>query len=408
MDVKSKKEFDIIVWGATGFTGQLVSEYLFKKEKISLGLAGRDKDKLQGLKNRLISINGQNNHCEVIVAESFDLESLKRMARKGRVICNCVGPYLKHGMNIIKACISEGSHYCDLCGEIPWIKEVIDQFHHKAEEKKLKIVPSCGFDSIPSDLGVYLLQKEEIKKNKHPIVDVTFYLEKMRGGISGGSLSSMVSLIEYRREKRKKKNKVSLGPFVLYPENEPKGPLQPDSFRIEWDKVRKCWTGPFIMAAVNTRIVRRSNALLDFYYDKNFKYKEVSVFGGRIKAEKNRMTLGLLGFFLNFSWSRFLLRKYIFPSPGEGPSLETIENGYFKAKICSSSGDSSLSVEVEGRKDPGYGATAIMLGESALCLAEKFEQLSPQLGVVTPASGMGMVLIDQLNKNGVTFKVLDS
>ena len=398
---RMSRQFDIIVYGATGFTGELVCEYLTKKEGLRLGLAGRNKEKIESLKEKL-----KVKSVGIIIANTSDLQSLKKMASQTVVLCNCVGPYLTHGFNIIEACVSEGTHYTDLCGEVPWIRQVIQRFHHEAKEKKLKIVPSCGFDSIPSDLGVLLLQKESEKRGLESFSDIILYVEKSRGTLSGGTAAAIVGNFDFS-DNHKVQAKDSFGPYALYPEDIPKGPHHRDLKTVLYDKKREAWVGPFMMAGINTRVVRRTNALLNFPYSEDFKYEEVSVYSSKKKAQKFLFFGGLFVLGLKFSFTRKLVHKVFLPKQGDGPSFEQREKGSFKFRITPKDWSSDFYVTVEGFKDPGYGSTSIMIGEASLCLLKKPEETTPLFGVLTPASGMGMALIDQLNDNQVHFKIED-
>ena len=326
-----QREFDIIVYGATGFTGALVCEYLSKKEGLALGLGGRNKEKLEELRARLLKDEQSKkaNKIEVILGSTDDFESLKAMTKKTTVLCNCVGPYLANGFNIIEACLSEGAHYTDLCGEVPWIRQVVQKYHERAKEKELKIVPSCGFDSIPSDLGVFLLQKESEKRGLKAFQDIILYVERSKGTLSGGTAAAMVGNFEFA-QKFKREAKESFGPYALYPKEMEKGPSHRDLKEVLYDEKREKWVGPFLMAGINTRVVRRTNALLDFPYGKDFKYEEVTVYSSKKKAKKFLLFLGLFVLGLRFSLTRKLIHKAFLPSPGEGPSFEQREKGLFK------------------------------------------------------------------------------
>ncbi len=403
---RNGRSFDIIVYGATGFTGELVCEYLSKKSGLRLGLAGRNKEKLEKLKGKLENLKEQikTHSIGIVIADTNDLKSLNKMVSQTVVLCNCVGPYLAHGYNIIEACVTEGTHYTDLCGEVPWIRKVVQKFHHTAQEKKLKIVPACGFDSIPSDLGVWLLQKECKKRELKPFSDIVLYVEKSKGTLSGGTAAAIVGNFDFS-DNNKLLAKDSFGPYALYPEGTPKGPHHRDLKTILYDEKRERWIGPFMMAGINTRVVRRTNALLNFPYGEDFKYEEVSVYSSKKKARKFLLFGGLFVLGLKFSLTRKLVHKVFLPKQGDGPSFEQREKGSFKFRITPKDWNSDFYVSVEGFKDPGYGSTSIMLGEASLCLLKKSEETTPLFGVLTPASGMGMALIDQLNDNQIHFKI---
>ena len=271
--------------------------------------------------------------------------------------------------------------------------------------QKLKIVPACGFDSIPSDLGVWLLQKESEKRGIKPFSDIILYVEKSKGTLSGGTAAAIVGNFDFS-DNHKDLAKDSFGPYALYPEGTPKGPHHRDLKTILYDEKRERWIGPFMMAGINTRVVRRTNALLNFPYGEDFKYEEVSVYSSKKKAQKFLLFGGVFVLGLKFSLTRKLVHKAFLPKQGDGPSLEQREKGSFKFRITPKDWSSDFYVSVEGFKDPGYGSTSIMLGEASLCLLKKPEETTEVFGVLTPASGMGMALIDQLNDNQIHFKIV--
>ena len=250
------KEFDIIIWGATGFTGRLVAEYIFKNyssEKLNWAIAGRDKKKLINVRDKIADKN-----IPIIIADSFDEVSLTKMTQRTKVICSTVGPYSKYGSLLVKSCIKTNTHYCDLAGEAQWIRKIIDTYHQEAKNKKIRIVNSCGFDSIPSDIGVYFIHKNlpdvNIKLDK-----ISMRLSGFKGSLSGGTYASMNNIIT-EASKDRLIGKILTNPYGLNPEGQRSGPDKRDLNKVKYDEDSKSWIAPFMMAGINTKIVRRSNA----------------------------------------------------------------------------------------------------------------------------------------------------
>jgi short subunit dehydrogenase-like uncharacterized protein len=319
-------------------------------------------------------------------------------------VCTTVGPYARYGGLLAASCAEHGVHYCDLTGETHFIRRVIDHDHERAVATGARLVPCCGFDSIPSDLGVLMLHDHVAKQGK-ALARVGYRVVRMKGGASGGTLASVMGLLEEARDPAVRR--VLGDPYALNPAGAPRGRDRGDQNGVRRDPDTGRWTAPFVMAAVNTRIVRRSNALLDFAYGKDFRYDE-AVDTGRGAAGLGRavgMTLGIgVGLAaLSLPPTRALAARFL-PAPGEGPSREQRERGSFRVELhaTTTSGDRLLGV-VEGKLDPGYGSTAIMLGESARSLAQ--DDLPARGGVLTTASCMGMVLVERLRKAGMTFRV---
>jgi short subunit dehydrogenase-like uncharacterized protein len=411
--VKAGREFDVVLWGATGFTGELVAEYLLAEYGVGgdlrWALAGRNQSKLEALKGRLVERDAQAAGLSMVAADSHDLASLKAMASRTKVVCTTVGPYLAYGLDLVEACIDEGAHYCDLTGETPFIRKIIDRWHDKAEAAGVKIVNSCGFDSIPSDLGCLVVQEHAIASHGQPLDCVKYYLGKTRGGMSGGTVASMLGIVEQASDPELRR--VLLDAYALNPKGAARGPDKYDQQDVRWDEDINGWTGPFVMAGINTRIVRRSNALMDFRYGEQFRYNEVQSFpkGKKGKKMASRMRLGI-GLFLGLAAiapTRWLLKKTILPAPGDGPSREERENGCFYVTLVgkgsnAQGADVKVKGEVISDLDPGYAGTARMLAETAVCLA-KDENLPDASGILTPSVAMGMPLVDRLRAKGMTF-----
>lgn len=413
-NVGGSREIDILLWGATGFTGRLVAEYLVTRlstEPVSLALGGRNREKLEDVRRSLLSIEPKAAELPIIVADSRDLAALAPIVAKTRVVCTTVGPYARFGHELVEACVSRGTHYCDLTGEVQFIRAMIDQHHERAQKTGSRIVHCCGFDSIPSDLGTLMMNDAMVQDHGAQLTEVKLVLGPSRGGFSGGTVASMMNVVEQARTDHGIRRLVA-DPYALNPGSDREGPDGPDQMGARFDPRLECWTGPFIMASVNTRVVRRSNSLMGFPYGRNFRYSEVAGFGRGLSGRLAAMTMaGGLGIFLaaaSLGPTRTLLRKTVLPSPGEGPDREARDSGFFKLKLHAfaktANGSELRRVgKVEGTSDPGYGSTAKMVGESALCLA--LDALPVGGGILTPASAMGATLIERLRTTGMTFEV---
>ncbi len=401
-----KKNFDVIVWGSTGFTGKLVTEYLISKygvaQNLKWAIAGRNKEKLEQIKNEFSKPN-----LPFLVANANDLKSLEKMASQTKVLCTTVGPYAKYGTDLVEICIKNGTHYCDLAGEVQWIRKIIDRFHQKAQTKKIKIVNSCGFDSIPSDFGVYYIQKELSESNLTRAKRIEMRVSGIKGGISGGTYASLSNV---RKEASKNKSiyKTLMNPYGLNPVGKMDGPDKLDLKTILYDKCSDNWIAPFVMASINTKIVRRSNALTNFEYGKNFFYSEATLCGkgvfGKIKAYLISFPLLILAMAKPGSFFKKII-DLILPSPGEGPSKKSRESGFFNFRFYIDTENGKKRVaKVTGDMDPGYGSTSKMIAESAVCLAK--DSLPDFGGVLTPSVAMGNHLLNRLRKNaGLTFNL---
>lgn len=413
--MKKNFECDLIIMGGTSFTGRLVVKYLIKNygaknENFSWGIAGRDQKKIEKLKKSFMRIDSQANNIPLFIADSFHSKSLDNMTSSCKIVISTVGPYLKYGIPLIRSCVKNGTHYCDLTGEVPFIRESIDLFHEKAKKNKCRIIHSCGFDSIPSDLGVLLLQKKSLEKFNKVCDDVNLYVRSIKGGLSGGTISSMIKIVEYITSHPEKRS-ILKSPFSLNPMDNIKNNVkQPVLKSIRWDNAFKKWTCPFLMSGINTRVVHRTNAIAKFSYGDDFKYNEVSSFNkglsGFLKAFITLMTLVLLQFSIRSNLVLWILKKTFFPKPGEGPSKDQMQNGFFKLKIIGSINKiQKNSVTVLGDSDPGYSATAKMLAESAISILLNKNEIPKNHGVLTPASGIGLPLIKRLKGKGVLFKI---
>lgn len=404
-------EFDVVVWGATGFTGALVAEYLFgaygDDPDFRWALAARDETRLNHVKG---SLGAAAESVPTIIANSHDEESLDSMTQRTRVIISTVGPYAKHGSALVAACVRNGTHYCDLAGEAQWIQRMIDEHHDFAKESGTRIVHCCGFDSVPSDISVWFLQQEAKRRFGSYCRSITLLVKAMKGGASGGTLASMMNIISESRADRSVARALS-NPYTLNPPGEREGPERRDQRRAEFDPVAELWTAPFVMAGINTRVVRRSHALQGYPYGKNFRYHEAVIAGeglsGRAKA--NLLTAGIGAFVAaaSFDPTRGLLERFVLPEPGEGPDANAREKGYFNLRTYGELPDGSvIRGKTIGDRDPGYGSTSKMLSECAVCLAR--DPLQSDGGVLTPAVAMGGALLLRLTQNaGLSFEILD-
>jgi len=405
---------DLVLFGATGFTGQLVAEYLLRRygdTPLKLALAGRNPRKLERVRAELVSTHERAAELPLLVADSEDRAALDAIAKDTTALCTTVGPYAKYGAQVVAACVEAGTHYCDLTGEPQFIRRMIDAHHERAQETGAKIVHCCGFDSIPSDLGTMLVQQTAIARHGVPAREVKLAAGETSGGFSGGTLASMFHMME-EVERDRSVLKVLGHPYALNPEGERSGlPDGSDQKGMRYDEDLGMWTAPFIMAAINTRVVRRSHALQGFPWGRDFRYSEVMTTGtGASGALRAAAITGGLGAFTGLAAlkpTRRVLQKRL-PQPGEGPSEEARERGFFVVRLVGLGEDAdgagfTVRVTVRGDKDPGYGGTAIMLGESAMTLA--VDALEGGGGVLTPSTAMGDRLLERLRDASMSFEV---
>ncbi len=401
-----QREYDVIVWGATGFTGELVSEFMadhYGSGNLTWCLAGRNRSKLDELKDEIDA-----EDIDVLIADSHDMESLEALVQKGRVVLTTVGPYARYGSQLVAACARHGTHYCDLTGEVHWMREMIDTHQQAARESGARIVHTCGFDSIPSDLGVYFLQREMIKQHGVPAREVKYRTRAFKGGASGGTIDSMMAMMEMAKT-NPDIMRIMADPYALN-DNE-RGLDGPDSNQPFFDPDFSSWVAPFVMAAINTRVVRRSNELLGNMYGREFRYSEGTLTHsnplGALAAAGIAIGTSAMNTAVVFDPVRQFLQRFL-PKPGEGPSEDTIENGFFEIELVAkhpTDDAKDLRCLISGDKDPGYGSTAKMLAETAVCLAQ--DDLPVDGGFWTPASAMGDALLERLPANaGVTFELI--
>jgi short subunit dehydrogenase-like uncharacterized protein len=411
---QAQRRFDVVLFGATGFTGQLTAEYLAKAApSLRWALAGRSKEKLEAVRRSLAAVDGKLAALDLMVADAADPAALALVAKKARVVCTTVGPYLKYGRALAAACAEAGTHYCDLTGETTFVRASIDENHARAQATGARIVHCCGFDSIPSDLGTFMLAGE-YKVRGRQLARADFFVGPMRGAASGGTIASMLAIFEQAATDRSVR-RLAGDPYALLPDRkQDRGPDGGDQLGVRFEERLGEWTGPFVMAAINTRIVRRSNALLGFSYGRQFRYSEAMSLGrgprGLVRSSALTAGLGALVAAASTGLGRKLLGKLL-PAPGEGPDKAARDAGFFRVRILGEAeGEPAMRLvaRVEGKSDPGYGETAKMLGESALCLALDGAALPAAAGVLTPASAMGAPLLARLRAAGMVFSVSEA
>lgn len=405
------REFDVILWGATGFVGRLAAEDLATRyggSDIKWAIGGRNRQKLEALRNDLEAFGGASMaELPIVVADSREPDALLEIVKRTKVMCTTVGPYARYGSAMVEACATTGTHYCDLTGEAQWIRKMIDRYHDVAKRSGARIVNCCGYDSIPSDVGTYVMQKAAMEKFGKPASRARMVVVAAKGGFSGGTIASVLNVMEESADPEVRR--VMGNAWSLMPEGERKGPRVNDTEPMRNDKDADMWTAPFLMAPINAKIVRRTNALLAYKYGRDFMYEERMKAGRGIKGAvmATGITLGLGGFVgaVSIGPVRRLLAKTVLPKPGEGPSREAIESGYFISDVIGWVDGQTVRSRVKGQRDPGYGATATMLVESAICLARG--ELTSEGGILTPMSAMGDTLIDRLQAAGLEIGVVD-
>lgn len=407
---------DILLWGATGFVGRLVAGYLWTRYgqtgEIRFALGGNDQAALENVKRQLRT-DADETPLPLFVGDAFDDAFLNAMARKAKLIVSTVGPYAKYGDGLVAACAANGTDYCDLAGETQWMYRMINAHQDEAAKSGARIVHACGFDSIPSDMGVWFLQREAENRFGHPMSRVKLRVKTMRGGASGGTVASILNVIEESR-RDPEVARILKNPYALAPEGGRSGIRQPHVSTFEYDKDAGSWVAPFVMAAINTRVVHRSNALMRHRWGKAFQYDEAMLMGsglrGRLRAAAVASMLG--GFVLGaaFAPGRAILNKTILPQPGRGPSAEKREKGFYQMLLIGKDDTGNrLQVKVTGDRDPGYGSTCKMLGESAVCLFKDIAREETPGGFWTPSTAMGETLFDRLTANaGLTFAVTEA
>lgn len=410
---RREREFDVVLWGATGFTGRLVAAYLAERagsEALRWALAARNGERLVELREGLGPAAAA---VPLIVADSHDRASLAALAQRTRVVVTTVGPYALYGSELVAACVEAGTDYCDLAGEVQWMRRMIDAHQARAEATGARIVHCCGFDSIPSDLGVHFLQRAAREQFGEPCHRVGLRVRAARGGFSGGTVASMLNLIAEGRRDREVA-RILRNPYALNPPDSRDGPRQASHGRPSFDRDVDSWLAPFVMAAINTRVVHRTNALLGFPYGREFRYDEAILTGrglpGRTRAMAIAAGLGAFTVAAGIGPARAILRRTVLPAPGDGPDEAAREAGFFNLLLVGRvPPDQLLRARVTGDRDPGYGSTAKMIGETAICLASDAACDATAGGFWTPAAALGDALVARLQAHaGLTFTIVGS
>jgi short subunit dehydrogenase-like uncharacterized protein len=403
------RNLDLIVFGATGFTGRLVVEHLLSRYgvggEVAWAMAGRSLTKMHEVRRHI----GADDALPLLEADASDAASLGALVSQARAIVTTVGPYQQHGQALVTACAHAGTDYLDLCGEPLWMAQMIPHLQTPARASGARIVFSCGFDSIPFDLGVVFLQDEALRRFAAPLRQVHARVRVMKGGFSGGTMASALATIE-QLGREPELTQTLADPFALTPGF--RGPAQPAGEAAEYDPVARAWTAPFIMAPINTKNVHRTNALRGHPWGRDFIYDERMLCGdgaagqgrARAMARNARMQTALL----RFAPARALLRRFVLPKPGEGPSAHERDTGCYEVLFSGEASDGRrLQALVRGDRDPGYGSTSKMIAEAALCL---LDEVGPELapgGVWTPGAAMGLALVRRLQaRAGLQFSIV--
>ncbi len=404
-----RRRLDVVVFGATGFVGRLTAAHLaaHAPDGVRIGLAARSPAKLAAVRAGLGPVA---ESWPLLVADSADPTSLTALAQATTVVATTVGPYAKYGLPLVAACAGQGTHCVDLAGEVLFVRRSIDLAHEAAQATGARIVHSCGFDSVPSDLAVLCAHERARADDAGELTDTTFVLVSARGGFSGGTIDSLRNQVD-EVSAQPALRRLLVDPYALSSDRvaEPQLGPEPDSSGVQRDRALGMWTAPFVMAPHNTRIVRRSNALLGWAYGRRFRYREVMSCGSSALAPvfAAGVTVGLraVGTGLAFGPARVVLDR-VLAKPGQRPDERARTAGHFRVDVhATTTRGRRYVVTVSAAGDPGYAATAVMLGQSALCLALDGASLPRRAGVLTPATAMGSALVKRLREQGFQITV---
>lgn len=404
--------FQLIVYGASSFVGQLLTRYLFERHgvngELQWAIAGRSQSKLNELRQ---SLGSTAQALPIVLADANDEAALNAMCQQTKVVVSTVGPYALYGSTLVKVCAQTGTDYCDLTGEPQWIARMIEAHQATAQASGARIVHCCGFDSVPSDLGTYYLQQQAQQQFGQPCTQIKLRVKAIRGGLSGGTVGSMLELIK-EASTNSALRKLMANPYALCPPLSQSKPKQANLQFAEYDKDAQAWSAPFIMAGINTKIVHRSNALSNYAYGTDFVYDETmltgdGVLGGAVAVGA---AIGMAGFVgaVAFPPTRHVLERFVLPKAGEGPSPKQQLNGFYDIRLIGfTASGQRLTAKMTGDRDPGYGSTAKILGEAAVCLALDVAKTAQAGGFWTPATVFGDKLISRLNQYaGLSFSLV--
>jgi len=402
-------DLDVVVFGATGFVGRLLAAHLATAapDGLRIGLAGRSADRLAAVRAGLPT---RAADWPLVVADVQDPGPLAELAGRARVVATTVGPYARHGLPLVAACATAGTDYVDLTGEVLFVRQSIDRWHAVAAESGARIVHACGFDSVPSELGVLLCAERAAAEGAGTLEDTVLHVKSVQGGFSGGTIDSMRAQLDAVAGDPALRRLVA-DPYSLSPDRsaEPELGDEKDRLTVTKDAELGRWTGSFVMAPFNTRIVRRSNALTDYAYGRRFRYREVMGYGRSPLAPMiaagvtTGLAAGMAG--MSFGPTRALLDR-VLPAPGSGPGEAVRKRGHFRIEVVArTSTGARFTATVAAKGDPGYTATAVMQGESALCLVLDRDRLPDRAGVLTPATALGSALADRLRAQGFEIDV---
>jgi short subunit dehydrogenase-like uncharacterized protein len=413
----TQTNYDLVVFGATSFVGQILTRYLAEyfstqQEQLRWAIAGRSQQKLQDLKSGLGTLG---ESLPILIADASNQAELNALCAQTRVVVSTVGPYALYGEPLIQACVTNGTDYCDLTGETQWIKKMIEKYESQAQQSGARIVHCCGFDSVPSDMGVYYLQQQAQKQFNAPATQVSMRVKTLKGGASGGTVASLINVIqEAAADPALRKDLVN--PYVLCPPDHGNSQRQIYIKTAKFDPDFNAWIAPFVMAAVNERVVHRSNALSGNAYGSNFSYNEAILTGEGLKGRFKALgVVSGLGVFMLAAVSKpvsQLMERYMLPKPGEGPTPEQQRTGRFDLRfIGKTEAGQTLKIKVTGDRDPGYGSTGKMLGQAALSLAidhvKEAKKTGRAGGFWTPATMLDDRFIQRLTKHaGLAFQQL--
>jgi short subunit dehydrogenase-like uncharacterized protein len=408
---KTSKPHEVVVFGATSFVGQILVRYLFDTygtgDGLRWALAGRSRPKLEAVRKALGRGAGD---LALHTADAASRDDMRRLCATTRVVVSTVGPYALYGEPLVEACAATGTDYCDLTGEVQWLRRMITRHEEGARASGARIVHCCGFDSIPSDLGVHFLQQESRRRFRQPCTAVKMRVRTLRGGFSGGTVASLLNVMAEVSADPALRRELA-DPYSLWTGPDKPGVRQHEVRFAEYDADFGAWVAPFVMSAINTRVVHRSNMLSRAAYGDDFRYDEAVLTGrGLLGGANAAATATALGAFMAAAAVgpvRKGLERFVLPAPGQGPSPEAQRNGCFDLRFHGRTRDGRvLRCKVTGDRDPGYGSTAKMLGQAAACLAQDVPDAPG--GFWTPATLFGDRLVERLRAHaGLAFEPLD-